>query len=134
MPISPENMKRYPGGSTNSKEWKAIRNEILERANHACEGSPEWPDCRAINYDPHPVTGSKVILTIAHLNHDPSDSDRENLKAWCQRCHNKYDQPHRQANAAKTRRKKKPQIDIEDAIEDDWKRRNSDKLNGRLTS
>lgn len=103
MPISPKNMKKYPGGSTNSKEWKAIRSEVLERANHACEGSPEWPLCRAVNYEPHPETGSKVVLTIAHLNHNPSDSDRDNLKAWCQRCHNKYDQPHRQKNAAKTR-------------------------------
>jgi len=118
VPISPENMRRYPGGSTSSKEWKSIRADILERANHACEGSPEWPECRALNYEPHPETGSKVILTIAHLDHNPSSNDYSNLRAWCQRCHNKYDQPHRQKNAALTRRKRSNQIDMVDLIED----------------
>lgn len=105
MPISKENMKRYPGGSIRSKEWLEIREDVLTRAGHACEGSPEWPDCRAFNYEPHPETGSKVILTIAHLDHMPENSDRENLRAWCQRCHNKYDQPHRQANRARRKAK-----------------------------
>lgn len=113
VPISEENMKRYPGGSINSKEWKAIRANILERAGHACEGSPAFPECRAVNYEFHPETGSKVILTIAHLNHDPSDSRPENLRAWCQRCHNVYDAPHRKKNAAKTRRIKEDTIDWE---------------------
>lgn len=117
MPINPQNMKKYPGGSTNSKEWKAIRADIIDRAEHACEGSPHWPDCRAVNYEAHPSTGSKVVLTIAHLDHDPSNNDYANLKAWCQRCHNKYDQPHRQANAARTRRAKMAQIDLVDVIE-----------------
>ena len=98
MPISKENMRRYPGGSIRSKEWLAIRQDILDRAGHRCEGSPAYPDCRAWNHEDHPDTGSKVVLTIAHLDHKPENSDRENLKAWCQRCHNTYDQPHRQAN------------------------------------
>lgn len=37
MPISPENMKLYPGGSTSSKEWKAIRASILDRARPVTE-------------------------------------------------------------------------------------------------
>ena len=103
MPISPENMKKYAGGSIHSKEWKAIRSEILHRADNRCEGSPAYPDCKVENYQPHPVTGSKVILTIAHLNNNPSDNDRNNLKCWCQKCHNTYDAPHR----SKNRKKKK---------------------------
>ena len=31
MPIKPENKSRYP------KNWKQIRNSILERANNCCE-------------------------------------------------------------------------------------------------
>lgn len=31
MPIKPENRKRYPA------DWKAIRAEVLERAQHRCE-------------------------------------------------------------------------------------------------
>ncbi|NDV96032.1 hypothetical protein D0T84_14080 [Dysgonomonas sp. 521] len=84
MPIKPENKSRYP------KNWKQISEDIrFNRANNRCEG------CGAENYKPHPITGSKVILTVAHLDHTPENCDYENLKAWCQRCHNTYDQSHR---------------------------------------
>jgi len=84
-PIRPENKHRYP------ENWKEIRAYILERAFNKCEGSPAYPDCRAVNYEPHPVTGSKVILTIAHLNDPIEDCSDDNLKAMCQRCHLTYD-------------------------------------------
>lgn len=71
--------------------WSALRAAVLERAGGRCEGSPAWPDCRAANREPHPVTGSRVVLTIGHLDHDPTNSDPANLRAWCQRCHNTYD-------------------------------------------
>ncbi len=37
MPISVEKQKPFPGGSINSKEWKAIRAQIQKRAGDACE-------------------------------------------------------------------------------------------------
>jgi len=46
----------------------------------------------------------KVILTIAHLDHDPGNNSRNNLQALCQRCHNRYDVSHR-AETRKTSRK-----------------------------
>lgn len=101
MPIKPENKALYPAN------WKAIRAEILERAGHKCEGSPAYPDCRAANYAPHPVTGSKVILTIAHLDHDPTNNEHGNLRAWCNRCHLTYDAQHHAQNAALTRQAKR---------------------------
>ncbi len=102
MPIRPENRDRYP------PDWLAIRAEVLERAGHCCEGSPPYPDCCVPNGELHPVTGSKVVLTIAHLDHQPENNgepgNRPNLKAWCQRCHNTYDMPMRRAGiAARTR-------------------------------
>lgn len=106
MPIRPENKRRY------SKDWAAIRARILDRAGHCCEGSPAYPGCRAANYQPHPVTGSKVILTIGHLDHRPENNADDNLRAWCQRCHNTYDGPHRRANAAITRHEKRGQDDM----------------------
>lgn len=106
MPIKPENRKRYP------KEWKAIRAAILERAAHACEGSPLHPECRAKNGEAHPETGSKVVLTIAHLNHTPEDCDHANLRAWCQRCHLKYDAKHHAETARETRRQKLATADM----------------------
>lgn len=92
MPIRPESRARYP------REWKRIRAEILIRAGNRCEGSPAFPDCRARNGDAHPVTGSRVVLTIAHLDHQPENVEPSNLRAWCQRCHNTYDAPTRAAN------------------------------------
>ena len=44
-----------------------------------------------------------IVLTIAHLDHDTTNNDPENLKALCQRCHNRYDIKQRVHN-----RKKKP--------------------------
>ncbi len=101
MPIKKENLKLYPD------DWKQIRLRILERADNRCEGSPKYPDCRARNHEPHPDTGSRVVLTLAHLDHNPENCDESNLRAWCQRCHNQYDAPRRAKNAAETRRKKK---------------------------
>lgn len=106
MPIRSENKARYP------RNWKQIRGDILDRAGHACEGSPAFPECRAINYEPHPQTGSKVVLTIAHLDHTPENNDPSNLRAWCQRCHLVYDAPHHAANAAITRHEKRGQPDL----------------------
>jgi hypothetical protein len=65
MPIRAERKSLYLGGGTHSKEWKAFRASLLERAGNRCEGTPMHPDCRAENGKPHPVTGSKVVLTIA---------------------------------------------------------------------
>ena len=91
MPIREENRKRYP------RDWKMISRAIRARACHRCEGSPAFPDCRAVNGKPHPDSGSRVVLTTAHLDHQPENCDPENLRAWCQRCHNVYDAPTRRS-------------------------------------
>lgn len=92
MPIRPENLHHYQG-----KTWQHLRQEVLARAGNRCEGSPAYPDCRAENGKPHPVTGSRVVLTTAHLDHDPTNNNLTNLRSWCQRCHNTYDAPMRAA-------------------------------------
>lgn len=100
MPIKPENRARYPGN------WKAIVAAVRERSGDRCEGSPMWPDCRAINGEQHPVTGSRVVLTTAHLDHVPENCSLDNLRHWCQRCHLVYDAKHHAQTAAATRRAK----------------------------
>jgi 5-methylcytosine-specific restriction endonuclease McrA len=109
------------------KDWKVIRAEVLERAGHRCE------QCGVENYGiyfdayggRHLHCGShyhdqlirdcghkcvKIVLTISHADHDITNNgepgNRPNLKALCQRCHNRHDQPYRQANAAETRKRK----------------------------
>jgi 5-methylcytosine-specific restriction endonuclease McrA len=111
MPIKPENRRRYPA------DWLEIRAAILARAGHACEGSPDYPDCRAANYQPHPSTGSRVVLTIGHLDHTPENCEPDNLRAWCQRCHLNYDKDHHRLSAAKTRRARSPQVDWVDRVD-----------------
>ena len=93
MPIRPERRALYPA------HWRQLSRSIREdRAGGVCEF------CRkARQGQPHPVTGSRVILTVAHLDHDETGADPAQLAAMCQRCHNTYDAPHRRANAARTR-------------------------------
>lgn len=99
MPIKDRSL--YPS------DWKQISHRIrFERAKSRCEGSPAYPDCQAEHGQPHPVTGSKVVLTVAHLDHNPTNCDEDNLRAMCQRCHLNYDaQLH-----AQNRRKRKSLI------------------------
>lgn len=91
----PFHLELYP------KNWKEISLRIRQRAEGKCEF------CGAENYKPHPITGSKVVLTVAHLDHNPQNCVDENLKALCQRCHLTYDAQHHAKNAAKTRYKRK---------------------------
>lgn len=106
MPIKPENRARYP------KNWREIVASIRERSGNRCEGSPAFSSCRAENGKPHPEMGSRVVLTVAHLDHQPENCAEENLRHWCQRCHNAYDLPHRRKNAAATIRGKKATGDL----------------------
>lgn len=48
----------------------------------------------------------KIVLTVAHLDHDTTHNDDDNLRALCQRCHLTYDAKHHAINAAATRREK----------------------------
>lgn len=90
MPILPENKARYP------KDWPKISDRIrFERAKGRCEFEVEGKRCEAIHRNPHPLTGSKVVLTVAHLDHTPENCGDDNLLAGCQRCHNRYDREHR---------------------------------------
>ena len=95
MPV--KDWSRYP------ENWKEISQQIRERAGNCCEGSPAYPDCRARNHQPHPTTGSRVVLTVAHLDHEPGNCDPDNLRAWCQRCHVTYDAKHHARNARRSR-------------------------------
>jgi len=87
MPIRPENRARYP------KDWP-LRSRFVRfvRARGLCE----W--CGARHGEPHPITGSTVVLTTAHVHDDrPEAASLLNLAALCQRCHNRHDNPKRRA-------------------------------------
>ncbi len=111
MPISAEKMRKYPGGSIRSSEWLAFRASILDRAGNACEGTPMHPDCRIPN-GALSARGTKVVLTIAHMDHDATHADPDRCRALCQRCHLNWDRKNHITNAAETRRRKSPQADM----------------------
>jgi len=89
-----------------------ISRAIRARGNNRCEGSPAFPNCRAENDEPHPETKSKVVLTVAHLDHKPENCEAENLRAWCQRCHNVYDAPMRRRGIQERARSKMAVSDL----------------------
>ena len=102
----PMRRERYPDN------WPDISRRIRARAHNRCEF------CEARNGFPHPDTGSKVVLTVAHLGvpypdgrpgnkHDKMDCRDENLAALYQRCHLNYDRDEHKFNAAVTRHRKK---------------------------
>lgn len=126
MPIKPENRGRYPA------DWPEIRERILTRAGYQCEhpgckarhlAVGYWHNDRwrpitqalvlagakvgsivSIGDAGHRVKIIKVVLTIAHLDHQPENCADENLRAWCQRHHLRYDAQHHAQTAYATRR------------------------------
>lgn len=104
MPIRPENRARYP------KDWPAISASIRERAGDRCECLGECgrgthngrcPNCQG---ESAYGTGSRVVLTTAHLDHTPENCDPSNLRSMCQGCHLHYDKEHHQRTAYATRK------------------------------
>jgi len=61
----------------------------------------------------HPTNSIiRIVLTIAHLDHDTTNNSYDNLKAMCQKCHLNYDKVHHANNSRNTRNEKKKQIPL----------------------
>ena len=108
MPIRASEKARYP------KDWKDISDLRRQIAQGRCEcvgecGLHPWGRCVERHGLPAKFAKGKVILTTAHLNHEPEDCRDDNLKAMCQRCHLRYDSEHHQKNARATREAKSKQ-------------------------
>jgi len=89
--------------------WEAIARQIKDEVGWRCEGCGRL--CIRPGEDPLafmerirtgrisecPVVQEflekprRFLLTVAHLDHVPQNSDRRNLKAWCAPCHCRYD-------------------------------------------
>ena len=107
------NRKLYP------KNWNAIALAIKTEVNWTCEncGRPcrrpgesdgdlcdrieaehiEWAhDLDNLVWDDElgmvsVLKLTRFTLTVAHLDHQPENCDRSNLRAWCSVCHCRYD-------------------------------------------
>jgi 5-methylcytosine-specific restriction endonuclease McrA len=110
MPIRPENRARYP------RNWKQISHWIrFSRAEGRCEFMDGGTRCEAYHGEPHPVTGAIVVLTVAHLDHQPENCVDWNLKAACQRCHLRYDAELHANTRTRSRRARLASKDLFDA-------------------
>ena len=109
-PIRPEMRHLYPPRDV----WAGIRARLLARATvpaeilhgalvprcecDGCCGSPScYPGARCPELHGHQAAtfNGPVILTIAHLDHDPTNNDEAtNLRAYCQKCHLNMDAVH----------------------------------------
>lgn len=106
MPID---YKKYP------PNWKSeIRPAILKRAGNCCEfcgvknhaegyrdKSGKFVESIGLQQEADMLDGEriiKIVLTVAHLNHDVNDNRPENLRALCQKCHLDYDKAHHKAS------------------------------------
>lgn len=120
MPIRPEEKHRYPKDwpaiSKRIREKRAgnrceecgVRNGSIggrDKYGFFLLAFPLMDNKTGVAYWPEPgethVCGDnmvqerlriiRIVLTVGHLNHKPEDCSDENLKAWCQRCHLRYD-------------------------------------------
>lgn len=139
MPIRPDQMKLYPGGSIRSPEWLAIRERIRARAGDCCEEcgvrnlaygyrnrKSVFTDLEldrgvaelkyvAATYMTLPRDVQKffrIVCTVAHRDNKLVDHSDANLAFWCQKCHLAHDHKQHQANAAITRHEKRGQPDL----------------------
>lgn len=115
-PIRREQRNLYPS------DWPAISRRIrFERAGGRCECRGECGVAHdfIIEADLGRCTrrhrevlahGTRVVLTTAHLDHDPRNCADDNLRAYCQACHLRYDRALHATNAARTRDRKRGQL------------------------
>lgn len=132
MPIRPENRDRYPDDwpeisarvreeAGQKCECCRVPNGAMIRRGTTQDGVCVWRLCSdSVHEDGTDDSGVavpdssedtcdysrpvKAVLTVAHLDHQPENCTRENLKALCQRCHNVYDAPMRRAGIAERAR------------------------------
>jgi hypothetical protein len=115
MPISEKNKKLYPAW------WKYLSYWVRAfRAEWHCECKGECGhNHRNANYGAskrcfmldYRIKGS-AVLTVAHLDHDPTNNMESNLRAFCEGCHNRYDRTHRNETRRKTYDKKHGRIKL----------------------
>lgn len=138
MPIKPENKARYPANWKQIRErilkragncceqCRVANADVIVRGVEKdagtfqrFEGDGEVYDaedgrllghCKASEYSGNRWT--RIVLTVAHLDHVPEHCDDENLKALCQRCHLAYDADHHRENASVTRRARKMNLEL----------------------
>lgn len=105
--------------------WKTeIRPRILRRDRDKCKWCGALNNVRGVRMPdgtfrvdfypdeelPSGARWVRIILTIAHLDHNEQNNEDENLAALCQRCHLRHDAKQHAENARRTRERKQIQL------------------------
>lgn len=93
----------YRDKDGNFYSWQAIEDALEKNGYDVFDH--ELKNC--LDKDGRAKRAIKIVLTIAHLDHDITNNDYANLKALCQRCHLHLDLHQHQRNARETRNKNK---------------------------
>lgn len=109
----------------NHCEWCGIKNAaLIKRLKHgkyreACQTDLDMIYNR-IKYSHSSITESlkyhgftRIVLTVAHIDHDKTNNDFKNLAALCQRCHLNHDLKHHISNRKYGRNWKKYQLKLD---------------------
>ena len=70
------------------------------------------PHLLPLNFDDPAIFTTRVILAAAHLDHDPTNNQLRNLRAFCQRCHMLHDRKEHQRRRLLTLRMRKALGDL----------------------
>ncbi len=107
MPLSREARAKYP------PDWDERALAVKEAAGWRCQctgyckrpGDHLGADGRCVNVHGRPAygTGARVVLTAAHLDHDPWNWEDPRIRALCNGCHLHYDREHHARSRAKRR-------------------------------
>ncbi len=87
------------------ENWEDISLAVREKSGWTCQkcgkqcrktGESIWEFVQRVKLSNLEITRHPIkwCLTVAHLNHEPSDCCEENLMAMCAPCHLKYDADH----------------------------------------
>lgn len=137
MPIRAENKARYPknwheismrirtraehkceecgipnyekGGRDPSGKW----HKVLPTGDNGLRLT--WPDEGEYAWCedwPHKLRIVRIVLTVAHLDHQPENCADDNLRCWCQRCHNRYDAAERRRGIQERKRAAQASSDL----------------------
>ena len=115
---------RFKRAHNRCEQCGLVNGQVIKRLKNGMVRTPGAQDWDMINakvrYSGYTMSGSikfhgftKVVLTVAHLDHNKANNRFENLAALCQRCHLSHDQKQHAENRKYGRNWKRDQFKLD---------------------
>lgn len=114
---------RFKRANNKCEECGLKNGSIIDKETREYPVHQKWVEFHQQLYTPHSSWTypkllkhfgfTKIVLTVAHLDHDKENNRFWNLKALCQKCHLEYDKSHHINNRRFGRNWKKNQTKLE---------------------